>query len=99
MTTYDPEDEAERRRVGGCCRNPCRPRDEGVGAKIRQRRPSAREPAAEFGAIKFKVVAKHIKQRRFGLGCNRPRFTIDLQLNGHVLGASLLAGASLPLMA
>ena len=31
MTNYDPE--AERRRVS-CCRNPCRPRDEGVGLKF-----------------------------------------------------------------
>jgi len=35
MTTYDPEDQAERRRVaGGGCRNPCRPRDEGWGLKF-----------------------------------------------------------------
>ena len=53
MTTYDPEDEAERHRVGGCCRNPCRPRDEGVGAKIRQRRPSTTQ------LVKFLQLSKH----------------------------------------
>jgi len=28
MTTYDPEDKAERRRVGGLLHEPCTPRDE-----------------------------------------------------------------------
>ena len=59
----------------------------GAGAALR-------EPATEFGAIKLKVVAKHIKQRRIGLGRHRPRFTVDLQLNGHVLDASLQAASA-----
>ena len=53
MTTYDPEDQAERRRAGGCCRNPYGPRHEGVGAKIRQRRPSATQ------LVKFLQLSKH----------------------------------------
>jgi hypothetical protein len=57
-----------------------------------------REPAAEFGAIKLKVVAKHIKQRRIGLGRHRSRCTVDLQANGHVLGISLLTDVCRPLI-
>jgi hypothetical protein len=41
MTTYDPEDQAERHRVGGLLQEPLQTEGWGVGAKIPQRRPSA----------------------------------------------------------
>ena len=46
MTTDDPESQAERRRVGGLLQEILADlRDEGVGAKIRQRRSSATQLA------------------------------------------------------
>jgi len=40
MTTYDPEDQNERRRVGGLLHESAELGMKGWGAKIRQRRPS-----------------------------------------------------------
>ena len=40
MTTYDPEDQAERCRVGGLLHESAELGMKGWGAKIRQRRPS-----------------------------------------------------------
>ena len=48
-----------------------------------------RLPAAKFGTIEPKVVAKHIKKRRIGFRCYRAHRTVDLQLNGHFVRASL----------
>ena len=45
MTTYDPEDQAERHRVGGLLQEPLQTEGWGVGAKIPQRRPSATQLA------------------------------------------------------